>query len=199
MLEFCLYIIFMIKRKENHEDMKIYFFYRMINGLEPAMSAFTANKEKARLFKEIRKGYYYKEVEGSEKEYDELLVNHEELLIELHSFHTSYGLNKCSVILPATFHEIKEIIFHKDDLVLAELQKHVLPPDLFNDSIKESLYEIGYAQAHQFIEETGYMGTIFKNEPLRNFEVDELGLFLCLHKDTLNEKEIKGQYESMKN
>ena len=99
--------------------MKIYFFYRLIDGLEPTMCAFTKNKEKAKLFKEIRKGYYYKEVEGSEKEYDNMLVNHEELLIELHAFRTSYGFKKFSVVLPVTFHEIKEIILHKDDLVLA--------------------------------------------------------------------------------
>ena len=177
--------------------MKIYFFYRLFDGLEPTMCAFTKNKEKAKLFKEIRKGYYYKEVEGSEKDYDEMLVNHEELLIELHAFRTSYGFKKFSVILPVTFHEIKEIILHKDDLVLAELQKHVLPPELFINSVKEALYEIGYIQAHQFIEETGYMDEDFKNKPLKNFEVDELGLFLCLHKDTLNEKALESMHTNI--
>ena len=101
------------------------------------------------------------------------------------------------MILPVTFHEIKEIILHKDDLVLAELQKHVLPPELFINSVKESLYEIGYIQAHQFIEETGHMDEDFKNKPLKNFEVDELGLFLCLHKDTLNEKALESMHKNI--
>ena len=31
----------------------------------------------------------------------------------------------------------------------------------------------------------------FQNEHLKNFEIDELGLFVCLHKDTINEKAIE--------
>ena len=177
--------------------MKLYFFYHLIDGLEPTLTAFTKNKEKAKLYRKIRKGFYYKEVDGTEEDYNNLIVNHYDLSIELQNFRTSSGFKKFSVILPATVYEIKEIILHKDDLVLVELQKHVLPPELFINSVKEALYEIGYIQAHQFIEETGYMDEDFKNKPLKNFEVDELGLFLCLHKDTLNEKALESMHKNI--
>lgn len=179
------------KKKGVNRDMKVHFFYRLIDGLEPALSAFTGNKEKAKLFNKVRKGFYYKEVESTEDEYNKMVINHNDLMIELQTFRTSSGFHKFSVILPVTVHEIKEIIFHKDDLVLSELQKYVLPSDLFTKSVQDALHVIGFKEAHRFIPQTGSIDDYIENDHLQNFEVDELGLFLCLHKDTINENAIK--------
>ena len=179
------------EKKGDHKGMKVYLFYHLIDGLEPALTAFSGNKEKAKLYKKIRKGFYYKEVESTEDEYNKMVINHNDLMIELQTFRTSSGFHKFSVILPATVHEINEIILHKDDLVLSELQKYVLPTDLFTKSVQSALYEIGFMEAHRFIAPTGYIDDYIENDHLKNFEVDELGLFLCLHKDTINENAIK--------
>lgn len=171
--------------------MKLYFFYHLIDGLEPTLTAFTKNKEKAKLYRKIRKGFYYKEVDGTEEDYNNLIVNHYDLSIELQNFRTSSGFKKFSVILPATVYEIKEIIFHKDDLVLSELQKYIIPIDLFTKPIQKQLHILGYREAEIFMENPNPDCNYFQNEHLKDFEVDELGLFVCLHKDTINEKAIE--------
>ena len=175
--------------------MKIYFFYKLTSGLEPILYAFTTDKEKADLFSKIRSGYYQKVKKCTQNEYIELYDTHKDYGIELHDFKTSNGFRKYSVILPATGYEIKEIILHKDDLVMAELQKYALPINLFAKDIQEAFNVIGYKQISNFIENTGRSFDFIENEPLENFEVDELGLFLCLHRDILQTKRIRDIYE----
>lgn len=177
--------------------MKVYFFYRMINGLEPTLSAFSKDKEKAGLFKMIRSGYYIKEKRCTMEEYKEFYDTHRDFAIELHPFKTSTGFRKYSVMLPVTGYEIKEIILHKDDLVLRELQRFVLPMEIFSPSVQKALHEVGWDTAMKFCEvprdDFGFPD--MENEHLKDFEVDELGLFLCLHKDIFNSTKIKSIYE----
>lgn len=174
--------------------MKVYFFYKINHGLEPVLSAFTSDKEKADLFDKIRSGYYRKEKKCSEKEYMELYDTHRDYAIELHDFKTSNGFNKFSAILPATGYEIKQIILHKDDLVLAELQKYLLPINLFTKDVQDAFSEIGYKQIFNFIENTGRDFDFVENDHMKNFEIDELGLFLCLHRDILQNRRIQDIY-----
>ena len=179
-------------------SMKVYFFYRMIKGLEPALSAFTKDEEKAKLFNLIRSGYYLKEKKCTEDEYNEFYDTHRDFAIDLHAFRTSTGFRKYSVILPVTGYEIKEIILHKDDLVLRELQRFVvLPIELFTESLRKALHELGWDTANKFSEVTrnDYGRVDMENEHLKDFEVDELGLFLCLHKDSFDDSKIQRIYE----
>ena len=65
----------------------------------------------------------------------------------------------------------------------------------FKKDIQEAFNVIGYKQISNFIENTGRSFDFIENEPLENFEVDELGLFLCLHRDILQTKRIRDIYE----
>jgi hypothetical protein len=178
--------------------MKVHLFYKLIKGLEPQLYAFTTNKHRAMLFLNIRQGFYYKIVDTSMEKIDELKENSGDLEIELQSFKTSIDGFRTTALVPSTEVEIKQILLHKEELALRLLQESaVLPIHIFNEEMQEALQEIGYGMAYSYFEEIQPIRELIpdKTNYELDFEVDELGLFILLHHDSINVKNIRDLLE----
>jgi hypothetical protein len=174
--------------------MKLHLFYEIIKGLEPRLYGFTTNKQRAQFFQTMRKGFYYKIVNATKEQVDELYDNSGGLEITLQSFKTSVEGFPSRVVMPATCGEVSQIALRKEEFAMRELQRYaILPMEIFTEEVQEALRVLSYDKIQRFYEEVEPIKELVpdRNVYELDFEVDELGIFILLHKNTINDDYIK--------
>lgn len=173
--------------------MKVYLFYKLYKGgLEPTLYAFTNDKLKASIFKQTRRNMYAKEKDVSKKEWRALESDHPNLQLTAHEFVTKADIGIQRVLQVCTNRELKTILLDKENLLIKELSRYELPIDLFTEDIRKMLEKyFNYSNIYNYFEKLMVYpeDMIEEPHPLKNFKLDELGIFLMLYGDLFVEKE----------
>lgn len=169
--------------------MKVYLFYKSIPDLEPVLYGFSSDKLRAAIFKLYRPKLAQVVKDISKKEYNEMRDSLKGKEIIPHEFETaSDHFGKMKVAQIATEDEVINIILHKDELVLRELSKHTLPLELFRPEVRKYLKELDMHIVNRYGEQVQIYPGDYEELPKLSFRVDELGLFVQLYGDMMNDK-----------
>lgn len=163
--------------------MKVWVFYRRMDGLNPLLYGYTIDKHRADQINEIRN---LVEIEKN--------VTREEYR-EWHDKHQRYEFipfrlkSKCgSTIVLCTGYEIDKILFHGEEIIYDELAKFIVPPEIFSPEIQKHLKRVGFFDVWDYVLMKETIGYHYfegvEEESLGHIKVDQLGLFLYLYKDT---------------
>lgn len=174
--------------------MKVYLFYKLYNGLEPTLYAYTNDKIKAQIFKGTRKNFYAKEKNVSKKEWKSLQSEYGNLALTSHEFVTKADIGIQRVLQVCTERELKTILLDGEKLLIKELNRYSLPIDLFTKNIQDLIERVlNYSKVSNYFEKLMvYPGdSIAEEYPLKKYKLDELGLFLMLYGNMFDEKKDK--------
>lgn len=162
--------------------MKIYLYYLVPAGLEPVFYAFTADKERDKLFREFRKGLLRVEKNVTKEEYLKIKTETPKKEIIPHILQGKEG----GVNQLCTENEIMTIMFKGTDLIVNELSKYLLPIDIFEEDIQHALSVLGYEMVRIYSEETLSFADINISE--FGFDIDEVSVFTILYGNTLENR-----------
>ena len=175
--------------------MKVWTFYRLRTGLEPQLYAYTDQKKYADEFNTFRKNFYLKVHDMRKSEFKQICSDHPDQKIDFHKFSTrnkKFMTPKLTEPIICTSGEIKQIILYKNDLALRMLARVVCQLDytIFSKNIQSNLRILGYNSIEDYIR---YVNFDFNNFTdsfdtiASGFEVDELGLYILIHENTLRD------------
>lgn len=161
-------------------------FYRKIEGLEPVLYGYTDDKLRASIFQLYRPNLIEIKKDISRTEYNDVKDTLRNKEIIPHEFSTGKNhFNTTKVMQVATVEEVLNIVLHKEDIVLRELSKYVLPIEIFSDKVQKALRSIGYDEVLRYQEEVVVFPPDERKSTNFSFEIDELGLFVQLYGSTM--------------
>lgn len=187
----------------------VYMFYQRIGTFDPMFIGWTDNKKIAMKFNTMRKGFYMIDKDATDEDIA-LLRNppYEKNEIFEYKFKTEVGGLRRVLPMMVTLREIYDISIHKENICIGELSKvTIVPPHIFKKDVEELLNRLGYLYAMIADEPLPFTGTFypiedFKTPPIVSpvsigkydssiftFPVDELSLFILMHKDTIRDIE----------
>lgn len=179
--------------------MKIWLFYRLYKDLEPQLYAYTCKKNYAEDFNNFRKNFYMKVSQINKSEFKALYSAHPDEMIDYHRFKTrteGFGLSELSDPFICTNREIKQIILYKNNLALRLLGAKAcsIKFDIFSENIKSALNIFGYENIIEYMHWINFDFSNYSTDSfdtiVSGFEVDELGLFIIMHLDTIQDTKI---------
>lgn len=145
--------------------MKLYRYY-LVNKHEREypLYAWTDDKSIATLFKKYRDMSVLKEsiIEIKKSEYHQTVNNFSDQVISIGEFRTINPVTQLPtrIKIPTTWDEQKIVAFSMDNIVL-DMTKSVeeLYPEIFNETIQEALFQLGYFMFYQWLYQNMYIYT----------------------------------------
>lgn len=175
--------------------LKVYLFYMIFgdSNLTPSLYAHTSNKLKAESFGTTRQNLQLVERSMPRDDYRYMKDKLSDLEIIKDELMTrDSDNNPFKVTIYLTSHEAMEFRIHIDDIIFAKLNMYsAIPPEIFDDTVKELLDNIGASTAYQIsntVADPSSMG-IFSKEIymeeqktgrlwIDDYKIDELAVFL---------------------
>ena len=177
---------------------KVYFIYKNDKINSPHLYAITDKKELKKSFLNERKKslFIVKERELNKDEFNEIMKKHSSYMLGRRGFETKFPSsynslkNVTTVYLTATDYEEMDV-FTKTDNVILELSKYTdEESEVFNDKLLKALDTIMYFYCMQYgntvVNSYNYfLDGIDVIGSMKDFKIDELGVFIYLFGNTL--------------
>lgn len=170
--------------------MKLYRIYYVLDEdevplPEPLLYGLTNKKSIIKLFEKQRSSKFYtiKVSEMSDKEAFVIMDNCKSQLLTTTKFHSKYS----NIDIVCTRQEEADIVLHSQDIVMKEIRKHMMNPNLFKKSLLSDMKELDYLYFYKFFNPLfRYKESMIINNDL--MDIDELDLFIFKYGWSLKKK-----------